>query len=332
MLSIQISDQLAALWWEAKRTIKQAWACSTRKAIRAQQLQYLEFCEHFQLNSLPADLYTLLIYSQFLSTKYRCPDTVQNHLVGVKWLHFFSGLDTTVFGHEALRLMLRGMARIKKHVPKQALPLTISMLESIWKVLDPEEPNDVTFWAALVLSFFLMLRKSNAMPDTSKSFNRKKQLTGSDILKQGDMILVTLRWSKTLQFGGRVHSVPLIRIPGSNLCPLKALTEMSRFFRLQDDQPLFRIQTKTGVLPMNYKWYSNKLKGVVAATGRNPSLFSSHSARRGGATFLSQCGVSKETIMAIGDWSSNAVDKYIKTPFTQTVRAAQIIRQQLKIN
>jgi hypothetical protein len=40
-------------------------------------------------------------------------------------------------------------------------------------------------------------------------------------------------------------------------------------------------------------------------------LFSSHSFRRGGATLAAQTGISSSLIQLMGDWKSDAYNKYI---------------------
>ena len=39
------------------------------------------------------------------------------------------------------------------------------------------QQSDITFWSFLVLSFLLMARKSNLVPDPVAGFDAKKQLT-----------------------------------------------------------------------------------------------------------------------------------------------------------
>ena len=62
-----------------------------------------------------------------------------------------------------------------------------------------------------------------AQKQTSEKFDPKKQLCRSDVVVGNNGLLVTIRWSKTNQFGGRAHVVPLVAIPGSPLCPVGAV-------------------------------------------------------------------------------------------------------------
>ena len=48
--------------------------------------------------------------------------------------------------------------------------------------------------------------------------------------------------------------------------------------------------------------------------GYDPDLLSSHSLRRGGCTFLSLSGVTLKELRSSGDWMSDAIFEYTKTP------------------
>ena len=61
-----------------------------------------------------------------------------------------------------------------------------------------------------------MFRKSRPMSPTS--FDPRKQLTEADFKIFSRRVLITLRWSKIIQFRERVVEIPLLRIPRSPLC------------------------------------------------------------------------------------------------------------------
>ena len=54
-----------------------------------------------------------------------------------------------------------------------------------------------------------------------------------------------------------------------------------------------------------------KLKQLLFIGGQDPSRFSSHSFRRGGACWALQCGVPGEVIQQFGDWKSDAYKDYL---------------------
>lgn len=48
------------------------------------------------------------------------PPSVQNYLSGVKLLHVFTGFDFPFYETPELKLTLRGLERINKHLPSHA--------------------------------------------------------------------------------------------------------------------------------------------------------------------------------------------------------------------
>jgi len=68
--------------------------------------------------------------------------------------------------------------------------------------------------------------------------------------------------------------------------------------------------------------YNSRIKSLISLTGRNPHCYSTHSFRRGGASFAFQCQVPGETIKLLGDWSSDAYLQYLHLPMQVRASAA----------
>ena len=60
--------------------------------------------------------------------------------------------------------------------------------------------------------------------------------------------------------------------------------------------------------------FQHTIKIFSTNAGLDASLFSSHSIRWGGCTFLAMCGASVEELKIRGEWSSDTVYEYLKTP------------------
>ncbi len=157
-----------------------------------------------------------------------------------KILQTINCVHSVQFDHPCLALILKGITHCKQHVPYQALPLTTDMLWKSRRLLDLSCPQDATIWTLLMFSFFLMLRKFNAVPDVIQTFDKTKQLIRQDVTVGSKALLVSLKWPKTLQFGGRWHTVPLLDIPGSELWPIKAYQAMCRVVPSRSQNPLFQ--------------------------------------------------------------------------------------------
>ena len=128
--------------------------------------------------------------------------------------------------------------------------------------------------------------------------------------------VVRIKWSKTNQFGSRLQKIPLTAIPGSVLCPVSAYTHMISLCPAKDIDPAFCINIiNKRVVPLLYAQLQHRLKSLIAKTGRDPNLFSSHSFRRGGCSWAFKLGVPTNLIQHHGDWLSDCYKNYLAFDF-----------------
>ena len=124
--------------------------------------------------------------------------------------------------------------------------------------------------------------------------------------------------------------LPLVAIPGSELCPVKAFKSMASLLPASGRHPAFLVKNSNGkVKPLTYKTLQGRIKGLVARTGRDPTLYSSHSLRRGGCSFAFKSGVSTSLIQHHGDWLSDCYKNYLSFDFQETLSVSE--RMALKI-
>ena len=167
-----------ALPKEMKQTMKFAYAESTFKNLRIQWETFLMFCFYFKLEPLPVSVGTLCLYGQFLNRSFRSVQRIQSYLSGVKTLHAILDIEYPTSDLLRLKLLLKGISRIKQHVPKKAAPITAQILKEMFMFLNFENFFDIVLWALFLLMFFLMARKSNMIPTSIKIFDSKNNLTG----------------------------------------------------------------------------------------------------------------------------------------------------------
>ena len=253
--------------------------------------------------------------------------TIQCYLSGVKKLHIILNHSTRGFCGYALQLTLMGIRRMSTYVVKQAKPITPAILERIHAQLNHNDPQDAVFWCACIMSFFLLLRKSNLVPDTRIGFDAHKQLQRSDLLYTGHNIIVGLRWLKNEQFARDLMTFPLPVLPGSVLCPLDALYNVFKLIPAPVSAHLFQLPDGSS---LTYRKYQNRLRGVLVQAGvEDPNGYSSHSFRRGGASFAFLCGVPAEIIKVLGHWKSSCYMKYLYFPLEARIAASDLIRTRL---
>ena len=229
---------------DTRKTQQAAFSAGTFGNLLTQWVKFLLFCARFRLRALPASAYTLAWYAQYLSYSFKSYGSIVNYLAGVKTLHKYLMLPLQAFTEFPFRLAMRGLRWLNNHVTKRALPMTPAILSEIYQVLDHNHQDDVTFWAMCLVAFFLLLRKSNLVPDTKNSVDCRKQLCKQDFEICKNNILVTLRWTKTNQYG-RHETFSLPKVEGSRICPWSAVTKLFAIsgqapglcFKLQNGDP-----------------------------------------------------------------------------------------------
>jgi hypothetical protein len=296
-----LSGQLQKLREDLKVSAKAAYAEGTWRNLVVQWRSFLAFCKYFQFEPLPASLETLCLYVQFLSRSFKSIKAIKKYVSGVKLMHVMKDVDRAVFQSMQLKLAVRGLARIKHPTPKQALPITPEILLDFYKWLDFSVEKHVVLWSLILLAFYIMARKSNMVPNQVSKFDPHKQLCRSDISINKDLLLVTIKWSKTNQFGQRRLQIPVLAIPGSVLCPYLAYTRMCTLIPAPSDSPAFVVHKIVKLQVVIYRDLQVFLKQLIAKTGREPDDFSSHSLRRGGASWAFRAKVPSELIQLQGD-------------------------------
>ena len=149
-----IAEMRSVLEEEVKRSMLAAWAPGTLKNMQTHFDLFEKFCKIYKFQSMPASYQTLGAFIQFLARDFRATSSIKNYLVGVKWFHVLAGMETSQFDHISLKLILKGIARVKKHLPKQALPFTPEILQEIHGKLDLAVVDDVSLWTLLLFGFF----------------------------------------------------------------------------------------------------------------------------------------------------------------------------------
>ena len=263
---------------EVLRSKRAAFADGTARNLRWQWKLFIMFCAYFRFKILPASIECLCLYAQFLSRSMRAVDSIRNYLSGVCTLHVLCDIPYMGKDNVELKLLLRGLARSKPHMTKQAAPLSPNIMARMRQFFNFDNTKDCVMWALLLLMFFTMSRKSNMVVTGSKKFDEKKQLCRSDVAVGTHGLLVTFRWSKTNQFGGRAHKVPILAISGSSLCPVSAFKEMLKKCPGCPNDPAFFLPRKSGKIrwkePVSYKDLQDYIKnGEMSVTIPDLILF-----------------------------------------------------------
>ena len=289
------------------------------------QLAYLRFCVYFGFSPVPAERQTLILYTAFLARSLS-PASIPGYLNVVRLMHCELGLLNPLKDWE-LDLVRKGIQRKLGRPPKQKLAITPEILLQIYAQLDFNSSFLCAFWAACLVAFYAFLRKSSLLPAGARRDQR--YLCRKDIVfvADKDLVMLTVRHSKTIQFGQRVLTIPLSAHPQKELCPFKALQDMlHKLPTLTPDTPLFSYVRANGVLDsLNYTSFVKCLHTTLQAAGYKAKEYSGHSFRRGGCSFAFKLGIPAALIKLRGDWRSNAYERYITIEQDMNINIARIL-------
>ena len=231
--------------------------------------------------------------------------------------------------HCRVQLTLRGLKRLLSALVQFKIPITPNILLALRDVMDFSLPLHRALWATFLLGFFRFFRKSNIIPPSHSQLSPTKQLSRSDFHFTSWGLIVSVKWSKVIQFRERTLLIPLVSIPSHALCSVHALRDFFDTCLAPASSPAFVLPTATGLRSISYSSFTKHLKGLLRLAGLNPDNYSGHSFCGGGATYASSLGIPHELTQLQGDWASTAYLEYLTRPLRQRLSLAQTVASQL---
>ena len=268
---------------------------------------------------------TITLYCVFLARTIK-PSSIPGYLSVVRLLHLDAGLPNPLENWQLTQLR-KGIARCLGRPPLQKLPITPQILQELYSLLDLSHSLDLAFWSACLVAFYAFLRKSSLLPKDLQEPGDKCLLVKDVCLgQQHDLMYITLRYSKTIQFNQRVVRIPLAAQPGSRLCPVTAISALLHMTEAPSEKPLFSYFHGTrNLIPLTHTTFVSLLKAKLSMLGYNPKSYSGHSFRRGGCSFAFSLGIPPLVIKLLGDWKSNAYERYVCISEDRCRAAAQAL-------
>ena len=243
-----------------------------------------------------------------------CAASLRVYLAGVRHYYLSRGLWNPCEGNYKLRQALKGLEREKGKAPKRKLPITPEMLRAFASYTNPDSPLEVAFMVAALLAFFTFARKANVTVAHKDMIEQEKVLRRCDVLRLTAewKLDVTYRHTKTIQFGERDLVIPVLGFKGDPIDPFAWWTHHIRLSPAAAGAHAFCYKAGAGApRPLTHAVFVARTKLLLKKAGFNPELYSGHSYRRGGATYLFSVSKSVDLIKAMGDWKSTAYQLYI---------------------
>ena len=260
----------------------------------------------------------LILFTTHLAQQIK-PQSIQVYLAAVRSLHVAQGLSNPLLPGLKLKQTLCGIERQHFCPPKQNMPLTFDLLRDIKSFLNPSCTDNTVQWATIATGHFLMLRASEFTVPSCNLFNASRHLTVADANLHSssdgtEYLTLPVKQSKTDQ---RHEGVTLYTAhsghPVCAVCAMKMNLAIQRRRGPVDPSttPRFQLSDNSPVTKAGRVSFVSQLLPLI---GIDPSQYSGHSFRIGGATSASHAGLSDYEIKLIGRWSSDCYWRYIRSP------------------
>ena len=251
---------------------------------------------------------------------------LKNVLGGIKYLHHALGYT---FPSDSVWIedTLQGLKRKLKGTPNQVLPITPVILRRMYKFLDIRKTQDLALWSGFLVAFYTLFRKANVCPK-DLNFDPETVLTRGDIVidEENERVLIFVNFSKTNQFQKSCHVIP---IPKNSDPALDLFTHLSTLFsrvKADEDAPALSFSPSSFV---THKKFTERLKSLLAKSGLDPNLYSGHSFRRGGASYLYSVGGTTLMVQVMGSWSSQIFTRYLYLSVEDRLAAQNLIMENI---
>ena len=282
---------------------------------------YIFFITFFSLTFLPAEPMNLCKFMELmaLTSGY---GHLKNILSSVKYLHEGYGYKFPANNFN-LDATMQGLKRRLAKTPFFVMPITPRILTLLYQHLDMAKPSDLALWCSFLVAFYGLFRKANVVPE-SASFDPRQTLTRNHIMldRANRVVYLHVTFSKTIQFCQRDLFIP---IPSNTNPALDLFRHMEKLLDTVKAPPTAPAFSFTATKFITYRQFTNRLKDLLSRAGQTPNLYSGHSFRRGGATFLHQVGGKILQIQAAGDWSSQCFTRYLYLSTDERLKAQHLV-------
>lgn len=300
------------------RYLQESLATSTRATYTSAHRSFIHFAIMYHClapdgSLLPASEDTLMLFTTFLASSLK-PQSIKVYLFGVRNMHLEHGFPDPLSDALQLRRLLRGIKRLKGVARNPRLPVTPSLLRRFHCLLDLTHYDHTMLWAAILVAFFGFLRSSELLA-----------LQHEDVIRRPEGYHIIVKVSKTDPFR---HGTTVKLTPSGDriLC---AVTALDRLLAVSPSRKghLFCFENRT---PLTQHHLNTLIRELAGRTGVNSQLYSSHSFRIGAASAAAAAGIPDWKIQAIGRWSSDCYQRYIRLPDTDDSGvAAALVTSQL---
>ena len=295
------NQELASLRERMKKTVLSSRATSTTTSYIRSLRKWKEFTEKHNVNYFPADPVYVALYLQHVAESTKSLQSVESTFYAIRWAHKLSGISSPT-DNSTVQMVVEGAKRVigtRKTNRKE--PLKLEHLNGIIAKSNLENVVHLRNICMYTLAFSALLR-----------FDDLIRIRRSDLqFNEGFLrIIITKSKNDQLREGNEVviselpnpHSpVPLLKRYLSRLLIPENCTKFSfrPLLKSKGNHRLFNEDRH-----FSYTTFREQLKADLIDIVEDPSMFSTHSLRAGGATLAANTGLNDRIIQRHGRWKS----------------------------
>lgn len=294
-----------ALHRQANRIYRAALSSSTRRTYRASVIQYRRFCAQIHRPAFPVSRTTLQLYAtHWVSTgrKHTSFPSVRSALKDYSMRHDHRWLFDSVRVNTWWKTFMRGLQRAYPHQPKQKAPLTADLIKQIIRNTRRQDGDNLQLITMTILAHDGLLRAAELC-----------KLRVSDISQTASGFSISIRRAKNNKTGP--PQILTLGAQGKH----SAARYLRKYLRSIPNR-----HASSRLFSQSRRRWIKFLHTKLAELGLDPTKYSGHSMRSGGATDLWQARVRPRIIQSYGRWLSDAFWRYIR--INPTASAARVAR------
>ena len=266
----------------------QSIAKSTTKAYESHWNTFVAFCKAAKRCAIPANPHTIALYIASLEVQGR-HKSVAVAIAAIRKRHEFADLPAPTDTMEIKQIKI-GIA--KKHLTgrvRKVLPLRTADIENLGSKIDRRNIIDLRDFTLIAIMYAGMLRRAEVIA-----------IRVENIKFHQEHVEIELVCSKTDQTG-KGDTVVIAQGERKVSCPVRALAQYLAKAQIKSG-PLFRRCTATKVTSylLSETSVGEVVKRRTKEIGLDTTKYSTHSARRGGATSAAMAGVPTRLIKRQG--------------------------------
>ena len=210
-----------------------AYRPKTRRCYQLLFRNFIGFCICSDINPSKISLQEVLAYLEYLLENGVSCNMLSNNISALKANFIMYSLQYELMDQPQVHLFIKAIKINRPLAITTRNIMTIDTLKNLIAACD-SLTSPFTFKAIFLIAFFGFLRISNIAPH---SFRESRHLTRGDIQFTPPGMLITLKWSKTMQSRDKSHVIALPSLWPSLLCPVHALKKAIAHYKPKNHDP-----------------------------------------------------------------------------------------------